>query len=297
MVDLKQTLRTLVKLGLEEDIGAGDVTSLACLEPSPCKAVIVAKSNGVLSGCRPAVVTFLTVDPAMHVELKKQDGDRFVSGDTIMEIHGFNQQLLSAERTALNFLGKLSGVATLTARFVELVSMTKCKILDTRKTTPGWRLLEKQAVKHGGGENHRQGLYDMVLIKDNHIAAAGSVAAAIKRTRQYETSGEFADQFGREMPFPEIEVEINNESLLREAIAAGVLRLLLDNQTTEQLQKLAELSHQLNSQVKLEASGNITLSNVAAVAATGVDYISIGALTHSAPAADFSLRIVDESID
>jgi nicotinate-nucleotide pyrophosphorylase (carboxylating) len=191
----------------------------------------------------------------------------------------------------LNFLAHLSGIATYTAQFVEKVRGTNCRILDTRKTTPGWRLLEKMAVLHGGGHNHRFGLYDLILIKDNHIASAGSVKEAVRRTREYLNTPDFRLQFEMKAEDVEMEVEVTNELQVREAIEAGVKRLLLDNQSIESLQRLVTLARKLNPDVRLEASGNVTLENVAKIAATGVDYISIGALTHSAPACDFSLRV------
>jgi nicotinate-nucleotide pyrophosphorylase (carboxylating) len=288
---LEKSIINLVKTALDEDIGKGDLTSLACLEPNPVKARIVAKSAGVLSGLKPALLTFEMVDSANTVRPCLNDGDGFNAGDAIIEIDGFNQTVLTAERTALNFLAHLSGVATFTAKFVDKVKGTTCRILDTRKTIPGWRLLEKMAVVHGGGHNHRFGLYDMILIKDNHIASVGSVKEAVKRTREYLNTPDFRLQFGTKAENIEIEVEITSEQQVREAVDAGVKRLLLDNQSVESLFRLVSLARKLNPDIKLEASGNVTLDNVAEIAATGVDYISIGALTHSAPACDFSLKV------
>ena len=291
MERLEESIVRLVKASLEEDIGSGDLTSLACLEPNPIEAVIVAKSAGILSGLKPTSLVFNMVDSATVIHPRLKDGDRFSAGDTIIEIKGFNQTILAAERTALNFLAHLSGVATLTSRFVDKVRGTGCRILDTRKTTPGWRLLEKEAVVHGGGGNHRFGLYDMILIKDNHIAAAGSVKEAVTKAKEYLGSDEFGLQFPSNAEDIEIEVEVTSNQQLTEAIEAGASRLLLDNQTLESLRQLVSLARQLNPDVKLESSGNVSLDNVAAIAATGVDFISIGALTHSAPASDFSLRV------
>lgn len=289
---MDRSIINLVKAALEEDVGKGDLTSLACLEPNPVRAKIVAKSEGVLSGLKPALAVFEVVDSANVVRSLLKDGDRFGPGDSIITIDGFNQTILTAERAALNFLAHLSGVATLTAKFVDKVKGTLCRILDTRKTTPGWRLLEKMAVVHGGGSNHRFGLYDMILIKDNHIAAAGSVKEALKKTREYLATPDFRLQFELKAEDVEIEVEARSDQQLTEAIEAGVDRLLLDNQSIEALQQLVTLAKRLNPDVKLEASGNVSLENAAAIAATGVDYISIGALTHSAPASDFSLRLI-----
>lgn len=293
MDNLQKSTVNLVKMALKEDIGPGDMTSLACLEPQLIRATISAKSEGIFSGLVPATMVFKTVDSAIEVDSLLNDGDRFNSGDTIIELKGFNQTLLAAERTVLNFMAHLSGVATLTNRFVQLVKGSGCRILDTRKTIPGWRLLEKQAVVHGGGGNHRFGLYDMILIKDNHIAAAGSVQAAIARTLEYLGSDGFGFQFNRNADEIEIEVEIDNIQQLTEAIESGAGRLLLDNQSVTSLREMVNLSRRLNPDIKLEASGNISLDNVSEVAATGVDFISIGALTHSAPASDFSLGVKD----
>ena len=293
MEKLEKSVISLVKAALKEDIGSGDLTSLACLELNPVKAIIVAKSEGVLSGLKPALLVFKMVDSAIVIRSLLKDGDRFGAGDTIIEIEGFNQPILTAERTALNFLAHLSGVATLTAKFVDKVKNTRCRILDTRKTTPGWRLLEKMAVVHGGGGNHRFGLYDMILIKDNHLAAAGSVKEAVKKAHAYLHSDDLGSQFGLKAGDDvEIEVEVTSDQQLTEAIEAGASRLLLDNQSPDSLQQLVTSARRLNPEVKLEASGNVSLDNVAAIAATGVDFISIGALTHSAPASDFSLRVI-----
>ena len=293
MEKLEKSVISLVKAALKEDIGSGDLTSLACLEPNPIKAIIVAKSEGVLSGLKPALLVFKMVDSAIVIRSLLKDGDRFGAGDTVIEIEGFNQTILAAERTALNFLAHLSGMATLTAKFVDKVKNTRCRILDTRKTTPGWRLLEKKAVVQGGGGNHRFGLYDMILIKDNHLAASGSVKEAVKKAHAYLHSDDLGSQFGLKAGDDvEIEVEVTSDQQLTEAIEAGASRLLLDNQSPDSLQQLVTSARRLNPEVKLEASGNVSLDNVAAIAATGVDFISIGALTHSAPASDFSLRVI-----
>ena len=281
----------LVGKAIAEDVGAGDITSLACLEPRQVKVTITAKSGGRLSGLVPAKLVFATVDASLRFESVKHDGDSFIPGDVIAKISGMNQAVLTAERTALNFMAHLSGVATLTSKFVERVKGTNCRILDTRKTAPGWRYLEKQAVLHGGGHNHRFGLYDMILIKDNHIAAAGGVANAVDAAKNYLQSAACHSRFGSDGCQVSIEVEVTSVNEIRQAISAGVKRLLLDNQTPASLTKMVELAHDLDDQVKLEASGNVSLGNVAKIAATGVDFISIGALTHSAPVSDLSLNI------
>lgn len=293
----QQDLITLVKAALAEDIGRGDMTSLSCLEPFSVKAEIIAKSEGILSGLRPALLVFLIVDSANIIMPLKKNGDSFKPGDIIAVIDGFNQTIFTSERVALNFMGHLSGVATLTNKFVKKVTeagYSGCKIIDTRKTLPGLRALQKQAVVAGGGANHRQGLYDMILIKDNHIAATGSISKAIELLNEYIETPEFRLQFALHKDEIEIEVEISNEKQLKEAIACDVKRLLLDNQSVEDLHKLVATARSLSDNVKLEASGNVSLENVADIAATGVDYISVGALTHSAPTSDFSLKVNDQ---
>lgn len=287
-------LRSLIKAALDEDIGRGDLTSLACLEPNSLKASIVAKSSGCLSGQIAAVLVFEIVDSANRLNFLFEDGAAFEVGDVIAEIDGFNLTVLTSERVALNFLAHLSGIATLTNKFVNEVRKAvgdSCYILDTRKTMPGWRRLEKQAVLHGGGMNHRQGLYDMILIKDNHIAAAGSISKAIERTREYLGSSDFRLQFDTEAATIMIEVEVSSEDQLVEAIGCGVQRLLLDNQAPKSLSQLVVRARQLNDTVQLEASGNVTLETVSEIAKSGVDFISVGALTHSAPVVDFSLQV------
>jgi nicotinate-nucleotide pyrophosphorylase (carboxylating) len=287
---LQESICRAVKQALAEDVGRGDLTSLACLEPNPLKAKLVAKQAGVLSGLLPALYVFEVVDSANRVTCHCHDGDRFDKGAVIFEVDGFNQTVLASERVAINFLAHLSGVATLTAKFVERTAGTNARILDTRKTTPGMRFLEKMAVRDGGGVNHRMGLYDMILIKDNHIASSGSIKGAVELAREYLKSRDFRVQFQSEAEKILIEVEVTSESQLREAIDTGVDRLLLDNQSVDLLRNLVQLARSLNPTVKLEASGNVSLETVAAIAATGVDFISVGAITHSAPVIDFSLQ-------
>lgn len=288
---LQESIHRLVKEALAEDIGKGDLTSLACLEPNPIKARLVAKQPGALSGMLPALRVFDVVDSANRVTAHFKDGDRFEKGAVIFEVDGFNQTVLASERVALNFLAHLSGVATLTAKFVEKTAGTQARILDTRKTTPGMRHLEKMAVHHGGGLNHRMGLYDMILIKDNHIASAGSILGAVQLAREYLQSREFRLQFQAEASKILIEVEVTNDSQLREAISAKVDRLLLDNQTVDSLSHMVQLARSLDPAISLEASGNVNLETVGPIAQTGVDFISVGAITHSAPVVDFSLQV------
>lgn len=270
----------LIEAALAEDIGAGDVTTLwtvsASLEGS---GAIVAKADGVVAGLQIAEAVFRKVSARVAFEPRVRDGDRVAPGDDVATIRGPLRSILTAERTALNFLQRLSGVATLTRRFVDAVEGTGAAILDTRKTTPGWRTLEKAAVRAGGGQNHRTGLFDMVLIKENHIAAAGGVAEALRRVRQSNAAG---------LP---VEVEVRSLSELEAALAEGVEYVLLDNMSVETMTAAVERVRASGLDVALEASGNMTLDRVRAVAATGVQRISVGALTHSTPALDLSLLV------
>jgi nicotinate-nucleotide pyrophosphorylase (carboxylating) len=278
MIDLS-TAENLVELALREDLGArGDVSSRATISPqSRISGCITAKAEGVVAGLALVNLVYKQVDPAVSVQFKCEDGQHVTSGDLICEVVGSGQSVLTGERVALNFLQRLSGVATLTAQFVGAVAGTKAVILDTRKTIPGWRLLEKYAVRMGGGQNHRMGLYDMVMIKDNHIDAAGSITAAVNAVRAYSDADKLP-----------IEVEVKNLDELWEVLPLNVDRVLLDNMTEMQMREAVQITA---GRVALEASGNMNLERVAAVAATGVDFISVGALTHSAPALDLSMRI------
>jgi nicotinate-nucleotide pyrophosphorylase (carboxylating) len=270
----------LIELALHEDLGeAGDLTSKSTLSDDVrLRGRIVAKADGVIAGLPLVEMVYRQVDPSVSIHLSAHDGLHVTSGSLIAEVEGKGQSILTGERVALNFLQRLSGIATLTAQFVGAVNGTKAVILDTRKTTPGWRLLEKYAVTQGGGENHRIGLYDMVLIKDNHIDGAGSITAAVKAVRDYPQAAQVP-----------IEVEVRNLDELREVLPLKVDRVLLDNMTDDQMREAVTIT---NGSTKLEASGNMNLQRVAKVAATGVDYISVGALTHSAPALDLSMKIV-----
>jgi nicotinate-nucleotide pyrophosphorylase (carboxylating) len=264
-------LTALVRAALAEDIGTGDVTSrLTIPAGTKAAAVLVARSAGTLCGVTVCERTFRALDPKVRFTPRLKDGARFKPGDELARVVGPARSLLAAERTALNFIQRLSGIATHTARFVAAVKGTNCRILDTRKTLPGWRMLEKYAVRCGGGTNHRLGLYDMVLVKDNHIAAAGSITAALARCRT-------------RLP---VEVECRTPADVREALVAAAKRILLDNMSMGQLRQSVALTR---GRAKLEASGGITLANVGRVARTGVDFISVGAITHSAPAADIAL--------
>ncbi|MBW2091324.1 MAG: carboxylating nicotinate-nucleotide diphosphorylase [Deltaproteobacteria bacterium] len=268
-------LSDIVRLALAEDIGSGDLTTALTVYPSTsAQAEIIAKEDLVVAGLEAARLTFELLDPAVTFDSIVAEGDRVAKGDALVRIAGSAASILTAERVALNFLMHLSGVATLTAFFVEAVKPHKARIVDTRKTTPGMRTLEKEAVRAGGGDNHRFGLFDGILIKDNHIAAAGSITAAVTRAKD------------RAPHTLKIEVEVSDLPGLEEAIAAGADVVLLDNMGTEELAEAVRIGR---GRVVLEASGGINLDNVAQVAATGVDIISIGALTHSAPAVDMSL--------
>ncbi len=265
----------VIRRALAEDIGPGDVTTNWIIpESQRSEAIILAKTAGVLAGLDVARDVFALVDERIRFEPLLTDGDRLQPKDVVARIAGPTRGILTAERVALNFLQRLSGIATLTRAFVDAVAGTKAVILDTRKTTPGLRFLEKYAVRMGGGANHRIGLYDMVLIKDNHIEAAGSITGAVQRVRARNAAGLL------------IEVEARTLDDVREAAMLAVDRILLDNMTCEQMRQAVQL---VNGRVPLEASGNVTLETVRQIAETGVDFISSGALTHSAKALDLSL--------
>ena len=278
-----ETLELLISLALEEDVGSGDVTTLWTVDAeAEGRAAIVAKEPLVVAGTDAALRVFHRVDPQLDLKVVVADGEGAGEGEVVMRIQGSLRSILTAERTALNFLGRLSGISTLTRRFVREVVGTGATILDTRKTTPGWRVLEKAAVLAGGGGNHRMGLHDMVLVKDNHLAAAGGVLAAMERVRKENTAG---------LP---VEVEVGTLGELAEALSVKVDRILLDNMSLETMAQAVTRTRALGEdRPKLEASGNMTLDRVRSVAETGVDFISVGALTHSAPVADFSLRVLN----
>ncbi|UCD17882.1 MAG: carboxylating nicotinate-nucleotide diphosphorylase [Candidatus Zixiibacteriota bacterium] len=280
-----------IEVALMEDVGPGDITTRAAIKDGPIKARIIAKSAACLAGLPVTNAVFQTLDKTIKIRDLKKDGDRVSPGDVIAEYDGNARVILTGERTALNYLGHLSGIATLTAKFVGMVEGTGAMILDTRKTTPGLRYLEKYAVTCGGGANHRFGLYDMVLIKDNHIAC-GSITKAVKKVKAFAAGEEFEKNYGYPGNKLTIEIEVVNEAQLKEAVACGVTRLLLDNQSPEQLASLVKAARSLADNLKLEASGNVSLETVRQIAETGIDYISIGALTHSAPSSDFSLNII-----
>ncbi len=276
--DLKKAIDAAIDIALREDMPEGDITSESIIPPGDrSEAYFLAKEDGVLAGLDVASRVFAKIDPSVIFIERFRDGAGFQKSDKLARVKGPTVALLKGERTALNFLQHLCGVATATRRFVEAISGTKTRILDTRKTTPGLRLLEKYAVRTGGGTNHRVSLSDMVLIKDNHLRHVGSVSEAVRRARS------------KIRPGVRIEVEAASLLQVREALAAGADMIMLDNMPLETMHQAVVLA---GGRVPLEASGNMTLDRVRAVAETGVDFISVGALTHSARAVDISLDFV-----
>jgi nicotinate-nucleotide pyrophosphorylase (carboxylating) len=268
-------LTALVRRALEEDVGSGDITTQATVAPAARgRAQITQKAPGVIYGLEAAERTFALLDPDVRIERLAPEGV-WREGGPVMSVEGRAQALLTGERTALNFLAHLSGVATMAARAARAVAGTGTRVLDTRKTTPGLRALEKQAVAAGGASNHRAGLYDAILIKENHIAAAGGIAAAIARARAAAPAAAAT-----------LEVEVSTPEEIEQALAAGAPRLLLDNMDEERLRAAVA---QVAGRAELEASGGVTLQTLRSRAETGVESISMGALTHSAPALDLSL--------
>ncbi len=274
-----EEIRAAVQLALHEDIGSGDVTTLAIVPESAVSvAVMRARDSLVVAGLAFAEAAFRELSTEVKIETPVRDSQRVGDGDTLLKISGPSRALLTAERIALNFVQRLSGVATLTAQFVDAVKDTHTQILDTRKTTPGWRRFEKYAVACGGGRNHRIGLYDQVLIKDNHLAALreerpNAIAAAVGRARE---------------KFPQLKVEVEADTLeqVEQAADAGADIILLDNMNLVQLRLAVQ---KIRGRAQTEASGGVNLASVRAIAETGVDFISVGALTHSARAVDIGL--------
>jgi len=277
-------LTRVVAAALQEDVGAGDVTSVATVSPSTLlSGQMLAKEAGVVAGLFVAREVFAQVDSTIKVEALVEDGDLVDAGTVIARVQGHGPSLLTGERVALNFLQRMSGIATATRRYQDAVAGTDAVVLDTRKTVPGLRLLDKLAVRLGGGANHRTGLYDMVLIKDNHIIAAGGIAAAVAQVRQHSAARGLA-----------IEVEVESLDQLQEALAQRVDRVMLDNMDVETMRRAVALT---NGRAELEASGGITLGTIRAVAETGVDFISVGALTHSVVGLDISLDLYISETD
>jgi nicotinate-nucleotide pyrophosphorylase (carboxylating) len=290
-VDLRHsTVITMLIISLAEDLSdsteleplwpelvKGDITSQATiLATTHLTGLMTAKAAGKVAGLPLAQAVFMLADSRIDFQAIVQDGAFVTPGTVLAEIHGPGQGLLLGERSALNFLGRLSGMATLTHKFVQAVAGTKAVILDTRKTAPGYRRLDKYAVRMGGGDNHRMGLFDMVIIKDNHIDGAGGIRPAVERVRQ-----KYSDRYP-------IEVEVKNLDELHITLSLGVDRIMLDNMDLDTMRQAVQITA---GRIPLEASGNVTLETVRAIAETGVDFISSGALTHSAPVLDISLRL------
>jgi len=273
----KHVIHKLLQLAFEEDVGTGDVTTQAVLTGDEVgKASAVAKADVVVAGMDVFKEAFLFMDQTIQFIGHCEDGLGVQKGNILAEISGNLSSILTAERVALNLFQRMCGIATLTRRYVDEVKETGAKILDTRKTAPGLRYFDKYAVRIGGGTNHRFGLYDGILIKDNHIEAAGGISYAL-------------DRVYRHLPHTlKVEIEVKNLQELEEALIAGADVIMLDNMTVEHMKKAVEI---VNGRVPLEASGNVTLTNVKQIAETGVDFISVGALTHSVPASDISLKI------
>jgi nicotinate-nucleotide pyrophosphorylase (carboxylating) len=276
--DAVEGLAAVVRRALEEDVGAGDVTTMATVDArAHARALITQKAPGAIYGLQAVETTFTLLDPAVVAERLVAEGEWREHGGPVLAIAGNARALLTGERTALNFLAHLSGVATMAARAARAVEGTGARVLDTRKTTPGLRALEKAAVAAGGAVNHRAGLYDAILIKENHIAAAGGIAEAVERARAAAPALAAT-----------LEVEVRDEREIDEALAAGAPRLLLDNMDAGALRAAVA---RVAGRAELEASGGVTLQTLRAIAETGVDWVSMGALTHSAPALDLSLTL------
>jgi nicotinate-nucleotide pyrophosphorylase (carboxylating) len=272
-----KALKPVIDFALNEDLGSGDITTNALIPVDlQAKATMVAKSSGVIAGLAVAEYVFKSLDKDIQWKTVFNDGGHVVKGDLILEVSGSYRALLSGERLALNFLQRMSGIATMTDNYKNQLAGSKVKILDTRKTVPGLRLLDKYAVRMGGGTNHRIGLYDMVLIKDNHIKVAGGITKAVAQIKK-----SIPDGF-------KIEVETTSIAEVNEALAAGADIIMLDNMDNNTMRECVKI---INKQAKVEASGNMTIERLREVAETGVDFISIGALTHSVTALDISMNI------
>jgi nicotinate-nucleotide pyrophosphorylase (carboxylating) len=275
---LPPDLADQVARALREDIGAGDLTAALISAATRAHAQVLCREPAVLCGAAWFNETFRQLDAAVQVTWRCQDGAGVAAGTLLCELHGPARAILTGERTALNFVQLLSATASMTRRYVEAIAGTSCRILDTRKTIPGLRAAQKYAVRCGGGSNHRLGLYDMVLIKENHIAAAGSIAAAVTSAR-------------RQAPQVRVEVETETLAQVQQALAAGADIILLDNFNIEQMRAAVAMNRAHARPVMLESSGGLTLQSVRAIAETGVDYVSVGALTKNISAIDLSMRI------
>jgi len=272
----------IIDLALKEDIGDGDHSALACVpENATGHAKLLIKDTGILAGVELAKKIFLKYDPNLKLTVHKLDGSKVQFGDIAFEVEGSSRSILATERLVLNFMQRMSGIATKTNHYVELIKGTNARLLDTRKTTPGIRALEKWAVTIGGGHNHRHGLYDMIMIKDNHIDYAGGIPQAIERTTNYLTKNKLKLK---------VEIEVRDEKELDEVLEIGkVDRIMLDNFTPDEIKGVL---HKIPSHIETEASGGITDSTLRAYAETGINYISSGALTHSVMSLDMSLKAI-----
>lgn len=281
-MEVENLINSLLELAFAEDIGDGDHTTLCSIPASEVgSSKLLIKEEGILAGVDVAKDVFYKFDPELKVEVFIEDGAQVKPGDVAFVVTGKVQSLLQTERLVLNLMQRMSGIATITNKYVKLLEGTKTKVLDTRKTTPGLRMLEKQAVKIGGGENHRIGLFDMILLKDNHVDFAGGIKNAITRAKQY------LKEKNKDL---KIEIEVRNFDELNEALnVGGVDRIMLDNFTVEDTRKAVEI---VNGRVELESSGGITFETIRDYAVTGVDYVSVGALTHSVKSLDMSLKAV-----
>lgn len=281
-MEVEDLIKNLIELAFAEDIGEGDHTTLCSIPESETgSSRLLIKEEGILAGVNVAKEVFNKFDTSLKVEVFIEDGSHVQPGDVAFVVKGKVQSILQTERLVLNLMQRMSGIATITNKYVKLLEGTNTKVLDTRKTTPGMRMLEKQAVKIGGGENHRIGLFDMILLKDNHVDFAGGIENAITRAKQY------LKEKNKDL---KIEIEVRNFEELNEALrVGGVDRIMLDNFTVEDTRRAVEI---VNGRVELESSGGITFDTIREYALAGVDYISVGALTHSVKSLDMSLKAV-----
>lgn len=281
----KELIHNLIRLAFTEDIGDGDHTTLCSIpETEEGKSKLLIKQEGILAGVDIAIEVFHTFDPALQVEVFLQDGTYVKPGDIAFVVSGKVRSILQTERLVLNIMQRMSGIATITNSYMKLLEGTSAKVLDTRKTTPGMRILEKQAVKIGGGENHRIGLFDMILLKDNHVDFAGGIENAIRGAQNY------LKEKNKKL---KIEIEVRTLDELEEALrVGGVDRIMLDNFTPAQTFDAVKIVKAVNEHVELESSGGITIDTIREYAETGVDYISVGALTHSVKSLDMSLKAI-----
>lgn len=279
---MMKSIASIIKLAIEEDLGDGDHSSLACIPPeAKGKAKLLVKEKGIIAGIELSKLVFRQIDPELEVEYLIADGTEVSPGDIAFYVSGSSRSILSAERTVLNFMQRMSGIATSTHLMMKAMDNPNCILLDTRKTTPSIRVIEKWAVRIGGGKNHRMGLYDMIMLKDNHIDFAGGIENAIHRTHEY------LHKLGKSL---KIEIEARSIEDVTEIIrVGGVDRIMLDNFSPQEMTKAVEL---INKRYETEASGMITSANIKLYAATGVDFISSGALTHQIKSVDLSLKSV-----